>query len=306
MGGRKPRDIDPILLGVAAAIGAVSLALQIYNAVTAISDAVSGAFFKTLLKNPLLWIGVIVGVIVAAFMKWSESVGGVGIAFAILKDTVLTGLENLYLKFVDWYVNVSNGFGDFKVALLTKAQDLLNGLVDMINGLIEWANKVFGTSFDTMERFSFATDAMVENESNKAANEQYRNEAYRRIEENQRKRKEAIAAAKEEAAAQNTPPGEEYIPDITENTADIAGNVGSIKKSVSKAEEDLKSLVDYATRQYVNKINLTSQSPIITVNGANTGDTAKDRNAIAEAIMQVLYEQSSASSNKTYVQPVSG
>ena len=57
------------------------------------------------------------------------------------------------------------------------------------------------------------------------------------------------------------------------------------------SDEDIKALVDVAERRYVNQVNLTSQTPVITVNGANTGRTAQDRRALADAIELILREQ---------------
>ena len=85
---------------------------------------------------------------------------------------------------------------------------------------------------------------------------------------------------------------------------DIGGSVGGslgsdvadIKKEVAMSEEDLKSLVDMAERQYVNNINLNAQTPVITVNGQNTGNTADDRKALANAIRDILIEQAASAS----------
>ena len=60
------------------------------------------------------------------------------------------------------------------------------------------------------------------------------------------------------------------------------------------SEEDLKSLVDVAERRYVNQVNLTAQTPVITINGANTGRTAADRQNLADAIRDILVEQVAA------------
>lgn len=84
--------------------------------------------------------------------------------------------------------------------------------------------------------------------------------------------------------------------DFATDISDIAGDVSGIQKSVSLAEEDIKSLVDMAERRYVNNINLTAQSPVITVQGQNTGDSAADRRALADAIKDILVEQSSSAS----------
>ena len=58
-------------------------------------------------------------------------------------------------------------------------------------------------------------------------------------------------------------------------------------------------LVDMASQRYVNRINLTAQTPIINVNGANTGNTEADRKALADAIKNILLEQAAAGSYRS-------
>ncbi|WP_418440723.1 tape measure protein [Anaerotignum lactatifermentans] len=79
----------------------------------------------------------------------------------------------------------------------------------------------------------------------------------------------------------------------------IGKDVGSIKKSVDMSKEDIKLMVDMATQRYVNKINLTAQTPVITVNGANTGNTEADRKSLADALAIILQEQRAAGSAKS-------
>lgn len=86
-------------------------------------------------------------------------------------------------------------------------------------------------------------------------------------------------------------PGESEAEPLLE---DISGTLDGIAKSTGAANEDLKSLVDLAERQYVNRVNLTAQTPVITVNGQNTGDTAADRHALANAIRDILVEEASS------------
>ena len=76
----------------------------------------------------------------------------------------------------------------------------------------------------------------------------------------------------------------------------IKSDTGAIKKAVDMSKEDLKSLVDMAERRYVNVVNLSSQTPIINIHGANTGSTADDRRALADAIKEVLIEQTASGS----------
>lgn len=87
---------------------------------------------------------------------------------------------------------------------------------------------------------------------------------------------------------------------IQSSLQDISADTSSIKKAVSLSEEDLSMLADMAERQYVNKINLTSQSPVITVQGANTGNTDLDRRNIADAIKRILLEQAASATVNSY------
>lgn len=94
--------------------------------------------------------------------------------------------------------------------------------------------------------------------------------------------------------------------DIATQLSGIGGDVSSIKKSVDLSKEDIKSLVDVAERRYVNNINLTAQTPIVTVNGANTGRTAADRRDLANAIRDILLEQRAAGGVRATSLPVQG
>lgn len=81
---------------------------------------------------------------------------------------------------------------------------------------------------------------------------------------------------------------------IKQDTSGIKSDTSAIRKSVNMAEEDLKSLVDYATRSFVAQFNLQHLAPQITVNGQNTGNTVADAEAIAETIKQMLIEQTAS------------
>ena len=83
----------------------------------------------------------------------------------------------------------------------------------------------------------------------------------------------------------------------------ISGDVADIKKEVQMDDETLKYLEDRAQRQYVNRVNLTAQTPVINIRGQNTGDTAADRKAIAEAIKQILVEQLASNGNLATARP---
>ena len=94
--------------------------------------------------------------------------------------------------------------------------------------------------------------------------------------------------------------------DMSSDVSSIAGDTSSINKAVNMGNEDLKNLVDMAERQYVNKINLTAQTPVITVNGANTGNTQADRQNLANTIRDILIEQVAAGSTRATARQYSG
>lgn len=85
--------------------------------------------------------------------------------------------------------------------------------------------------------------------------------------------------------------------------AELTDAAKGIEKSVNMSNEDLKLLIGNAERRYVSNVNLTSQTPVIHINGANTGNTAADRRAIADAVKTVLVEQLSSTAVRATAMP---
>lgn len=90
------------------------------------------------------------------------------------------------------------------------------------------------------------------------------------------------------------------------DTGNISDDVSSINKSVNMADEDLKSLVDMAERRYVNNINLQANTPVVTINGANTGNTEEDRRKLGDTIRDIILEQAAAGSYRSTARAYSG
>ena len=80
----------------------------------------------------------------------------------------------------------------------------------------------------------------------------------------------------------------------------IGADTRAIKNSVALSEEDIKLLVDLAEREYITNVNLTAQTPIITVNGQNTGDSELDKQLLADAIRDILLEQAASHTDLSY------
>ena len=75
------------------------------------------------------------------------------------------------------------------------------------------------------------------------------------------------------------------------NVGAIKNNTGKIAKTVDLSDEQLKMMVDIAERKFVNNINLTSQAPVITVQGQNTGNTEADRQSLADLLGDLIMER---------------
>lgn len=94
------------------------------------------------------------------------------------------------------------------------------------------------------------------------------------------------------------------IDDLTSAVNGVGKDVSSIKKEVSLSDENLKELVDVATGRYVNQVNLTAQTPVITINGQNTGDTKTDVDAMIDKLKLVLAEQWAAGASRAIALPI--
>ena len=179
--------IAPVFWGLAAAALGYAVALGIQTAATWIANGAAQAFFTTLLTNPLFWIALAIGVVVAAIYKWVQSVGGLKVAWLICVNAVLTAWDwvkigfmtgvyfvmnlwnRLQLAFYTASVNIQNFMSDMKAGVLTILQNMVNGAIDIINGFINTLNKIPGVSIDAIEKVTFGTTAQMENDAAKQA-----------------------------------------------------------------------------------------------------------------------------------------
>ena len=83
---------------------------------------------------------------------------------------------------------------------------------------------------------------------------------------------------------------------ISDSVGNISEDVSDIKKAVDSTQEDLKMLVDMAAQRYINKINLTTQAPVITIQGQNTGNTKADARALADMLRDMVLDDIASSS----------
>ncbi len=162
-------QLKPILVGLAGAALGVAAALGIQAAASWIATGAAKAFFTTLLGNPITYIALAIGALIAIIYKWVQSMGGLQIAWLAVVDAVLfawdslkagfmTGVyavmnlfEKLGFKFQSIGVSIANFMGDMKVNVLTLLQNMVNGAIDIINGFIDLLNKIPGVSIDAID-----------------------------------------------------------------------------------------------------------------------------------------------------------
>ena len=266
--------IAPIFWGLAAAVLGYAVALGIQTAATWIATGAAQAFFTTLLTNPLFWIALAIGVVVAAIYKWVQSVGGIKVAWLIACNAILTAwswvkigfmtgvywvmnlFNRLQLTFATVSTNIQNFLGDMKAGVLMILQNMVNGAIDIINGFINALNKIPGVNIGLIDQVTFGTTAQLENEAAKQAraadlaayqdqiNQQIADrdaaldsmKAQARAETAQREAE--IAAARAESAAAGSQSTE---PDWAAYATGAPGDIGNVDHvgSVGSVDEDV-------------------------------------------------------------------
>lgn len=212
--------IAPVLAGVAAAAGVVAIALAAQAAATWIAKAANDGLVASLLANPLTWIAVLIGVVVAAIVRWIQAVGGISVAWLIAKNYILSAwsaiqigtmtavfavqnwLDSMNLKFRTVGVSVANAVGDMKVNVLNLIQGMVNGAIDLLNGFISSVNKIPGVAIDLVDKVSFAASAAAENEAAKSARASELKSLQAQVEANAASREAQISQMKADAEAQ--------------------------------------------------------------------------------------------------------
>ncbi len=295
--------IEPIFWGLVVAVGAYAIMTGIWTAVTWLQVAANRALLASMLTNPILWIAVAIGVIIALIYKWIQSVGGLRVAWLIVCNALLTAWDwvqigfmtgvywvmdmwnKLQLAFMTAGVNIANFMGDMKANVLMILQNMVNGAIKIINGFISMLNKIPGVSIDLIQDVTFGTTAQLENEAAKQTRNQgleaYRSQIESQIADrdaklNQMKtaanvataqRQAEIATAKADAANKKAAENEDIMSKFSGST-DIPNvgsvdEVGKIKDDVNIADEDLKFFRDVAEMRYVQ--NFVTLTPTVAV-----------------------------------------
>lgn len=310
--------VSAVLVGLATTVGILAVAWA------GAWVAANQALIVSLLSNPILWIALIIGVLVAAMYRWIQSIGGVKNAWEICKLALIVGWNAVKLAFftgVYWVIDlvdklklcwqkagvaIANFMGDMKVSVLTILQNMINGAIDIINKFIGVLNKIPGVSIDAIEHVTFATTAAAENEaaksaraadlaayeselaSAKAGRDAHIDSLKAELNSSVDALQAAYAQAKADAAADSS--GEQTALDgIGADTAGINDSAGSVAASLKETTEDLKYMRDLAEQEAINRFT-TAEVKIDMTGMTNRIDSDMDLDGVLNTLTEGFAE----------------
>lgn len=307
------------------AVTLLSIGYGVLTGNTAAASAATMVFNSALLASPITWVlmglALIVGALYAGVAAYNHftgaSVSATGIIAGVMSMlgahvyNTVAFMYNGFAVFANFIGNVFNNpvaavkvlFYDMAQTVLGYILNIAKGLEDLINKL-PWASVNLTSGLESYISSLGAKSAAVKESS--GWKEYFSPMEYKDY-------GSAFSSGYDKgsnffsnifgggigADLGNFSAGGASLGDINDKLGGIGKDVGSIKKSVDMSKEDIKLMVDMATQRYVNKINLTAQTPVITVKGANTGNTEADRKSLADALAIILQEQRAAGSAKS-------
>lgn len=318
----------PLVVSLGAAFGVLLIAANWTNILaTATKTAASmQAFYNAVMAaNPIALTAaavlVLVGALyggVAAFNKLTgSSISATGIitgafttmgAFAL--NTFVVPVWNAFAALINFFLNSTNNFGQSFTIMLN---DLYISFLQWVQGIAQALEKLVQKIPVIGEHFGFTEGLGLNSyvEQKKNENQNRKNSMgwtdYMKPIENfdlgkSYKSGYNWGANLGKSGLMGTSTGELEIPqaaDVKDLLGSIDKNTGKIAKTVDLSDEQIKMLVDVAERRYVNNVNLTSQTPMITVQGQNTGNTEKDARNLADTLRDVLVDLMNAGSTVT-------
>lgn len=316
--------VSAVLVGLSTTVGILAVAWVVHAAAQWLAVAANRALIVSLLSNPILWIALIIGVLVAAMYRWIQSIGGVKNAWEICKLALIVGWNAVKLAFftgVYWVIDlvdklklcwqkagvaIANFMGDMKVSVLTILQNMINGAIDIINKFIGVLNKLPFVSIDAIEHVTFATTAAAENEaaksaraadlaayeselaSAKAERDAHIDSLKAELNSSVDALQAAYAQAKADAAADSFAE-QTALDGIGADTAGINDSAGSAAASLKETTEDLKYMRDLAEQEAINRFT-TAEVKIDMTGMTNRIDSDMDLDGVLNTLTEGFAE----------------
>lgn len=323
--------VAPLVLGLAGAFAVFLIAANWINICTAATkilksaQAMAAAVTATAWGWPIIVIVALIGVFFAAVAAVNHfagtSVSAVGIIvgvfaalFAFVYNTVIVNLYNGFAMFANFIANVfTNPVAAVKVLFYDMAATVLGYISNIAHAIENLINAIPGVQVS----ITSGLDGLVNNLKSASA-EAKADSGYKEYFQFMEYKDLTGAFQSGYSAGSNFSlgglfggggsgvsiptysPVSDLLGDIGKNTGKTAGNTSALADAVDMTNEDLKMLVDMAERQYIAQVNLTSQTPVINITGQNTGNTAEDRAAMADAVKHVLLEQRASGTYRAY------